>query len=77
MPVSFFAKRTGQFCSAIAIGLLIVAARPEVIHAQSLTGTVSSPAERAMEGVLVSAQKTGSPTTITVAQRRARPLRFP
>jgi streptogramin lyase len=34
--------------------------------AQTLTGLVSSQAEGAMEGVLVSAQKAGSPVTVTV-----------
>ena len=64
--MSFFAKRTGQFWRAVAVGLLIAAVRPDTIHAQTLTGSVSSPAEGAMEGVLVSAQKTGSPITVTV-----------
>jgi virginiamycin B lyase len=77
MPVSFFAKRTGRFWSAIAIGLLIVAVRPEAIHAQTLTGSVSSSAEDAMEGVLVSAQKTGSPATITVVSDEHGRFRFP
>ena len=40
--------------------------RPAATPAQTLTGTVSSAAEGAMEGVLVSAQKTGSPITVTV-----------
>jgi virginiamycin B lyase len=77
MPVSFFAKRTGQICSAIAIGLLIVAARPEAIRAQTVTGSVSSAAEGAMEGVLVSAQKAGSPITITVVSDERGHFRFP
>jgi virginiamycin B lyase len=77
MPVSFFARRTGQFCSAIAIGLLIIAAYPEAILAQTLTGSVSSPAEGAMEGVLVSAQKGGSPITVTVVSDEHGHFRFP
>jgi len=77
MPVSFFAKRGVQFWGAIAIGLLIVAVRPEAIHAQTLTGSVSSPAESAMEGVLVSAQKIGSPITITGVSDEHGRFRFP
>jgi streptogramin lyase len=76
-PVSFFAKRTGQFWRAVAVGLLIFAVRPEAIHAQTLTGSVSSPAEGAMEGVLVSAQKTGSPITVTVVSDEHGRFRFP
>jgi virginiamycin B lyase len=66
MPVSVFAKRMGLVWRAIALGLLIAAMRPEAIQAQTLTGTVSSAAEGAMEGVLVSAQKAGSSITVTV-----------
>jgi virginiamycin B lyase len=77
MPVSFFAKRPGQFWRLMAIALLIAAVRPQAIHAQTLTGSVSSPAEGAMEGVLVSAQKTGSPITVTVVSDEHGRFRFP
>ena len=45
--------------------------------AQTLTGTVSSAAEGAMEGVLVSAQKAGSPITVTVVSDALGRFRFP
>jgi virginiamycin B lyase len=77
MPVSFFPKRTGLLWRAIAIGLPIVALRPETIQAQTLTGTVRSSAERAMEGVLVSVQKAGSPITITVVSDEHGRFHFP
>ena len=51
--------------------------RPDTIHAQTLTGSVSSPAEGAMEGVLVSAQKTGSPITVTVVSDEHGRFHFP
>jgi streptogramin lyase len=48
-------------------------------HAQSplLTGRVSSPEEGAMEGVLVSAKKAGSPITITVVSNQDGRFAFP
>ena len=46
-------------------------------RAQTLTGTVSSAAEGAMEGVLVSAQKDGSPITVTVVSDASGHFRFP
>ena len=76
-PVSFFAKRTGQFWRAVAVGLLVAAVRPDTIHAQTLTGSVSSPAEGTMEGVLVSAQKTGTPITVTVVSDEHGRFYFP
>jgi virginiamycin B lyase len=77
MHVRVFAKRTGQVWCAIAAGVLIAAAQPEVTHAQMLTGSVSSAAEGAMEGVLVSAQKVGSPITVTVVSDEHGRFRFP
>jgi streptogramin lyase len=46
-------------------------------RAQALTGSVSSTAEGAMEGVLVSAQKDGSPITVTVVSDSGGRFRFP
>jgi virginiamycin B lyase len=77
MPVSVFAKQMGLVWRAIALGLLIAAMRPEAIQAQTLTGTVSSAAEGAMEGVLVSAQKAGSSITVTVVSDEHGRFRFP
>jgi virginiamycin B lyase len=77
MPVSVFAKRMGLVWRAIALGLLIAAMRPEAIQAQTLTGTVSSAAEGAMEGVLVSAQKAGSSITVTVVSDEHGRFGFP
>jgi virginiamycin B lyase len=45
--------------------------------AQTLAGSVSSAAEGAMEGVLVSAQKSGSPITVTVVSDERGRFRFP
>jgi virginiamycin B lyase len=59
----------------IAAALLFALAQPG--RAQALTGTVSSAAEGAMEGVLVSAQKDGSPITVTVVSDAAGHFRFP
>jgi virginiamycin B lyase len=77
MPVSVFAKRMGLVWRAIALGLLIAAMRPEAIQAQTLTGTVNSAAEGAMEGVLVSAQKAGSSITVTVVSDEHGRFGFP
>jgi virginiamycin B lyase len=77
MPVSVFAKRMGLVWRAIALGLLIAVMRPEAIQAQTLTGTVSSAAEGAMEGVLVSAQKAGSSITVTVVSDEHGRFGFP
>ena len=65
-------------CVVAAIALLVVAsiqAAPSL--AQTLTGTVSSAAEGAMEGVLVSAQEAGSPITVTVVSDAQGRFRFP
>src|SRR5690349_17399580 len=45
--------------------------------AQVLTGTVTSTAEGPMEGVLVSAQRTGSPITVTVVSDEHGRFSFP
>jgi virginiamycin B lyase len=45
--------------------------------AQTLTGSVTSGEEGAMEGVLVSAQQTGSPITVTVVSDEHGRFRFP
>jgi len=46
-------------------------------RAQTLAGSVRSAAEGAMEGVLVSAQKAGSPVTVTVVSDEHGRFRFP
>jgi virginiamycin B lyase len=46
-------------------------------RAQTLTGSVTSAEEGAMEGVLVSAQRAGSPITVTVVSDERGHLRFP
>jgi hypothetical protein len=47
-----------------------------LVHAQALSGRVTSAEEGAMEGVLVSAKQTGSSVTVTVVSdaRHAIPL---
>jgi streptogramin lyase len=58
-------------------GLLVACALAGVSHAQTLMGSVSSAAEGGMEGVLVSAQKAGSPITVTVVSDEHGRFRFP
>ena len=51
-----------------------------LLHAQTgvaLSGQVSSQEEGAMEGVLVSAQQSGSPITVTVVTDQSGSYRFP
>src|SRR3984957_3041419 len=60
---------------AIAFVLLVVSA--DACCAQTLTGSVVSAEEGAMEGVLVSAQKDGSPITVTVVSDASGRFRFP
>ncbi|HEY1982009.1 MAG TPA: carboxypeptidase regulatory-like domain-containing protein, partial [Xanthobacteraceae bacterium] len=59
------------------IAFVFGAVRAEACRAQTLTGTVSSTEEGAMEGVLVSAQKDGSPITVTVVSDASGRFRFP
>jgi virginiamycin B lyase len=60
---------------AAAFFFALIAAGP--CRAQTLTGSVASAAEGAMEGVLVSAQKDGSPITVTVVSDAGGRFRFP
>ena len=64
-------------CVVAAIALLFACIQAVPALAQTLTGTVSSAAEGAMEGVLVSAQKVGSPITVTVVSDAQGRFRFP
>jgi len=59
-----------------ALGLLLAGLQAPA-HAQVLTGTVGSAEDSAMEGVLVSAQKGGSPVTVTVVSDAQGRFRFP
>ncbi len=63
-------------CVLAAIALLFACIQAGSSLAQTLTGTVSA-AEGAMEGVLVSAQKVGAPTTVTVVSDAQGRFRFP
>lgn len=60
-----------------AIALLFACIQAAPSRAQTLTGTVGSAEEGAMEGVLVSAQKLGSPVTVTVVSDAQGRFRFP
>ncbi len=60
-----------------AIAFVLVAVRVDDCRAQTLGGSVSSAEEGAMEGVLVSAQKEGSPITVTVVSDAGGHFRFP
>jgi streptogramin lyase len=64
-------------CVVAAIALVFACIQAEPSLAQTLTGTVSSVAEGAMEGVLVSAQKVGAPITVTVVSDARGRFRFP
>jgi streptogramin lyase len=65
-----------NFCLVVAAGLLICW-QADSCRAQTLSGSVSSAQEGAMEGVLVSAQKAGSPITVTVVSDAHGRFRFP
>jgi virginiamycin B lyase len=66
-----------RYCLRVAGALLIVWLHASACSAQTLTGSVSSAEEGAMEGVLVSAQQTGSPITVTVVSDEHGRFRFP
>ena len=61
----------------VAAALVFSSAQAQLALAQTLTGTVSSAAEGAMEGVLVSAQRAGSPITVTVVSDDHGRFHFP
>src|SRR5580692_3670212 len=63
------------YCFAAAALLLALHAAP--CRAQMLTGSVTSAAEGAMEGVLVTAQKDNSPISTTVVSDASGHFRFP
>lgn len=69
------------FTCAACLAVLVFAASPPALVAQNqnvaLTGQVTSAKEGAMEGVLVSAKKTGSTQTVTVVSDRQGRYRFP
>jgi virginiamycin B lyase len=62
---------------AIAAAALLACIGAGACRAQMLTGSVKSAAEGAMEGVQVSAQKQGSPITVTVVSDSQGHFRFP
>jgi virginiamycin B lyase len=64
-------------CLAAAGALLVVWLLAGACAAQTLIGSVNSAEEGAMEGVLVSAQKAGSPITVTVVSDEQGRFRFP
>lgn len=68
---------TPAFRAIAAIVLLLACIQAVPCRAQTLTGSVVSAEEGAMEGVLVSAQKDGSPITVTVVSGDNGRFRFP
>lgn len=62
---------------AAVSALVVVCLQAGAGHAQTLTGSVRSVEEGAMEGVLVSAQKEGSPITVTVVSDAQGRFQFP
>ncbi len=77
MTITCFGRMLRTSFVAAAAAVLIVSVGPSAVRAEILTGSVNSAAEGAMEGVLVSAQKAGSPITVTVVSDAARPFSFP
>jgi streptogramin lyase len=73
--VSHFRK--AALLVAVLGALLVASARIDLCSAQTLAGSVSSATEGAMEGVLVSAQETGSPITVTVVSDARGRFSFP
>ncbi len=74
--------RKGLFALALLITVTFVIAAANGLHAQmhgavALGGRVDSAAEGAMEGVLVTAKRAGSPMTVTVASDAGGRFRFP
>src|ERR1700746_2166959 len=68
------------FSLSLIPALALLSAAPGSVSAQpstALTGTVSSEEEGAMEGVLVSAKKQGSTTTVTVVSDDKGHFSFP
>jgi virginiamycin B lyase len=62
---------------SVAAALIFAVAGARAALAQTLTGMVSSAEEGAMEGVLVSAQQSGSPITVTVVSDEHGRFHFP
>jgi virginiamycin B lyase len=72
-------KRASNVVAGLASFFLLAAISPAAANAATspLSGAVSSKEEGAMEGVLVSAQRSGSPITITVVSDAKGRYRFP
>src|ERR1700685_820075 len=68
---------TRTLCLFAAAVVALVCCQAGAGRAQTLTGSVTSAEEGAMEGVLVSAQRTGSPITVTVVSDEHGRFRFP
>jgi virginiamycin B lyase len=64
-------------CFALWVQFGAPSGRAQTPHSIALTGRVSSAEEGAMEGVLISARKAGSPMTITVVSDDQGRYRFP
>jgi len=68
---------TRAICFAAVIALAFSLIEADACCAQTLTGAVTSAEEGAMEGVLISAQKSGSPITVSVVSDEKGRFRFP
>jgi streptogramin lyase len=68
---------TRALCLVAAIAFVFSVLRADACRAQTLTGAVSSAEEGAMEGVLVSAQQTGSPIVVSVVSDDKGRFHFP
>jgi virginiamycin B lyase len=81
IPIRAFSGSTRSVPAAIAVALLWATAAfaqlPSGTRDPALTGSVTSPQEGAMEGVLVSAQRLGSPISVTVVTNEAGRYSFP
>jgi len=63
--------------AVLSVALAFAGIAAQAARAQTLTGSVTSAEEGAMEGVLVSAQRDGSPITVTVVSDAQGRFRFP
>jgi streptogramin lyase len=68
---------TRTLCLVAAIAFVLSLIEADACRAQTLAGSVTSAGEGAMEGVLVSAQKSGSPIAVTVVSDDKGRFRFP
>src|SRR3954454_4624998 len=70
-------KMTGVWLAAVAASALLIHGGGSPASAQTLSGSISSAEEGAMEGVIVSAKKEGSTITVSVVSDAGGHYTFP